>query len=208
MDKKSFKELSFSISKGIKDDNTEHWKIIKNYSCYEISDKGRVISNTGRHPRLLKQQDNGKGYYFVDLWNEDGHKQVTVHRLVAEHFVDKIKGKDFIDHIDGNSKNNIYTNLRWVTKKENTNNENTKQNVINALNKNREKLNVKVAKCDSEDNIIEIYNSIREAARANNYDSSKIAAIINKRYKYDSKGYKYYPKTCGGYKWKRYYGKL
>lgn len=203
MDKESIKGLSFSISKGIKNDISEHWKTIKNYSCYEISDKGRVISNVGNYPRLLKLHDNGKGYYFVDLWNENGHKQFTIHRLVAEHFIDKVEGKDFVDHIDGNSKNNIYTNLRWVTKKENTNNENTRQHVIDALNKNREILNIKIAKCNSKGEVIEIYESIREAARRNKCDQSKITAIVNHKHKYDSKGYKYYPKTCGGYYWKK-----
>lgn len=208
MDKKSFEGITFSIPKNIKDNKDEVWKVINGFPKYEISNFGRVISNVGKRPKLLNFNDNGRGYYIVDLWNEKFHKFNSIHRLVAIHFVDNPENKDYVDHIDGNTKNNHYTNLRWVTKKENTNNENTKQNVINALNKNREKLNVKVAKCDNEDNIIEIYNSIREAARANNCDSSKIAAIINKRYKYDSKGYKYYPKTCGGYKWKRYYGKI
>lgn len=208
MDKKSFERISFSIPKNIKDNKDEIWKVINDFPRYEISNFGRVISNVGKHSKLLNFNDNGKGYYFVDLWNKNGHKLLLVHRLVAEHFIDKVKNKDFVDHINGNTKNNHYTNLRWVTKKENTNNENTKNHVIDALNKNREKLNVKVAKCDNEYNIIEVYNSIREAAAANNCDSSKISAIINKRYKYDSKGYRYYPKTCGGYKWKKYYGKL
>lgn len=203
MDKKSIDGLTFNIPKNIKDNKDEIWKIITDFPNYEISNFGRVISNIGKHPKLLNLNDNGKGYYFVDLWNGKNHKYNLVHRLVAIHFINNPENKNYVDHIDGNSKNNHYINLRWVTKKENTNNENTKQHVIDALNKNREKLNIKVAKCDNNNNIIEIYDSIREAARRNNCDSSKITAIINKRYKYDSKGYKYYPKTCGGYKWKR-----
>ena len=41
------------------------------------------------------------------------------HRIVAELFVANPEDKPEVDHIDGNRKNNHYTNLRWVTSKEN-----------------------------------------------------------------------------------------
>lgn len=46
----------------------------------------------------------------------------TVHRLVAESFLHKENGKEYIDHIDTNKTNNAVSNLRWVTAKENSNN--------------------------------------------------------------------------------------
>lgn len=91
-----------NISKNIKDNPLEVWVKIKNYPKYEISNLGRIISYNNKNPRLL----NGSircGYKVVDLWNEDGNTgNILLHRIVAETFIPKIEGKDFVDHIDGN----------------------------------------------------------------------------------------------------------
>ena len=68
----------------------------------------------------LKPIDNGVGYNRVGLYaGNNKHKLYYVHRLLAMAFIDNPENKDFINHIDGNPKNNILSNLEWCTKSEN-----------------------------------------------------------------------------------------
>ena len=38
-----------------------------------------------------------------------------MHRLVAEHFIQKPKGCDVVNHLDCNPQNNCKNNLEWTT---------------------------------------------------------------------------------------------
>lgn len=42
-----------------------------------------------------------------------------VHRVLAECFIPRVPGKDFVNHIDGDKTNFAIENLEWVTAKEN-----------------------------------------------------------------------------------------
>ena len=100
----------------------EPCKIIPNYrDKYIITTSGKVYNNfTG----VEMKQRLIKGYPHVGLRYFDGEnskqKLWKVHRLVAEAFIPKIKGKDLVNHIDGNKTNNNITNLEWVNNSENT----------------------------------------------------------------------------------------
>lgn len=105
---------------------------IKAFPDYEVSNFGRVKTKsrqirythsvTGEeHFRLseskfLKVQHNNRtGYKFHQLYLDKKMYNVTIHKLVAEAFLEKIDGKNYINHIDGNKHNNIVENLEWCT---------------------------------------------------------------------------------------------
>ena len=67
--------------------------------------------NTKNHRSI---STNNAGYFIIQL-----EKCMTIHRIVAETFIESIpKGYD-IDHIDGDKSNNNVTNLEIVTHQEN-----------------------------------------------------------------------------------------
>lgn len=98
----------------------EIWKDIKEFNGkYKISNTGKVKGVK----KILKTQDNGKGYSMVTLScvnnNIKTKKTIAVHRLVAVYFVDGYSKNLTVNHIDGNKLNNNFKNLEWITNKEN-----------------------------------------------------------------------------------------
>jgi hypothetical protein len=96
---------------------------IINYPNYLIYDDGRVFSkerkdSMGRKVKgkFMKIRDNGKGYYQVSVCKDSKHKDLYIHRLVAEHYIPNPENKLEVDHIDNNKQNNSIKNLRWATR--------------------------------------------------------------------------------------------
>ena len=84
---------------------------------YAVSRCGKVLGRTGR---VLKPKTQGK-YLIVSYQSDDGcirHKYV--HRLIAEVWVVRPAGRDYVNHMDGNTNNNASDNLEWCTAKHNT----------------------------------------------------------------------------------------
>ncbi len=68
---------------------------------------------------LRTQVDRG-GYLSVRFTKKGRRVKRMVHRLVAETYIKKPRNKNEVHHIDHDPSNNHYTNLIWVTPKENS----------------------------------------------------------------------------------------
>lgn len=108
----------------------KYGKILSGYEgYYQISNKGKVKSlsrlikaknNFVTKERILKNQDNSRGYLRVELKVDNKKQKFFIHRLVAEHFIDKPEGCNVVNHLDCNPHNNNVENLEWTTLKGNT----------------------------------------------------------------------------------------
>ena len=110
----------------------EIWKPIISYEdSYEVSNWGRIKSKERfflrknnikpyhKKERILKIQNNGNGYYFINLSKNNNVVIHYVHRLVALHFLDSPNNKPTVNHKDGDKSNNHVDNLEWNTNSEN-----------------------------------------------------------------------------------------
>lgn len=112
----------------------EVWKDVVGYEgLYEVSSHGRVRTHKNKttysdlhgirkwKQRILKEKNPLGRDARVDLWSSGKPKTFLIHRLVALAFIPKIEGKNSINHIDGNPRNNYVSNLEWCDHKENNN---------------------------------------------------------------------------------------
>lgn len=94
----------------------EVWKDIPSLDNYQASSLGN-IRYKGHAKRKL--QLNSSGYLYLGVRVNGKFMNLRVHRIVAETFLPKIDGKEFVNHIDGDKTNNCVDNLEWCTASEN-----------------------------------------------------------------------------------------
>lgn len=100
---------------------------IKDFSDYYITEYGDVYSTrkvgaakTGKlHKLKPKNPGNDSKYLNIILCNDYCKKTMSLHRLVAEYFVEGYFEGAVVNHIDGNNRNNYYKNLEWTTTRDN-----------------------------------------------------------------------------------------
>ena len=95
----------------------EIWKQIEDLP-YEVSNYGRFKSHVcdrDHKTKIIKGAISKNGYIVVSICG----KRVYLHRLVAYYFVEGYRDGLFVNHKDLNKTNNHWTNLEWVTNREN-----------------------------------------------------------------------------------------
>ena len=106
--------------------NLLNYKPLKEDSDYLIYNDGRLFSK--KTNRFLKGKIDNVGYLTYALAigdrrssnNKKLSKMLYAHRLVAEYFIDNPNNFPIVHHKDENKLNNNWSNLEWVTEKENT----------------------------------------------------------------------------------------
>ena len=94
----------------------EEWRPVKGYEgLYEVSNMGRVKSLHASQSIIMKQATKNDGYVQVNLSKDGVPSKKYVHRLVATAFVRNPNNYEFVNHKDGNKKNNTVDNLEWCT---------------------------------------------------------------------------------------------
>jgi len=186
----------------------EIWKDIKGYEgYYQISNRGRVKSlarktkyqNTTRElkEKIKSTFISTNGYERVELSKDNSNKKYNIHRLVAEAFITKIEGKEFVNHINGIKTDNGVENLEWCSQSENE-----LHAYRTGLAKNSEKQRNAVSKYAKENRVKPIIQLGIDGSFIKEWKSavkaSEILKIGNKTISNCVTGRS---KTAGGYKW-------
>lgn len=127
------------------------------YEGYYVSNKGRIRSSDklGGHRwggtalkrgKILTSKFDKDGYIFTILYHKSKPLVLKVHRLVAKYFLPVSDGTE-VNHKDFDKTNNVYTNLEWVTRKENQEHaSNAGKFTASSNSKRAKKLTVELAK--------------------------------------------------------------
>lgn len=157
------------------------WKMIQQYPNYLVNNYGDVFS---LYSNKILRPSNSRGYLHVVLMKNGKRHNMSVHRLVADAFVENPNGFPCVNHKDENKSNNNASNLEWCSYQYN--------NTYHLRHcKAGEKLRKAVSQYDLDGNLVSVYESARIA--------SEITGIREEWIARAARGER---KTCKGFVWK------
>jgi hypothetical protein len=168
------KGLTFKI-KHVPDkyDENEIWEKINidGYKHLEITKSGLIRNRKTK--KTVIGQDDGR-YIRIKGSVKIQQKSCALHRLIAQTFIENPENKPYINHKDGNTKNNCVDNLEWCTQSE---------NVIHALdtglmNPSHDNYYTRsILQLELNGDVIKEYDSISKAAKDINCKASLISNV-------------------------------
>lgn len=154
------------------------WKEISGYEgLYEVSDTGLVRSLNFNHTgktRIISPGKQRDGYLAVQLCKDGIRKNLLVHRLVANAFIQNPQNLKTVNHIDEDKTNNNVSNLEWMSHGDNA----------------RYSHNKPVVQLDKNGNVV-VFPSIIEAERQTGIHQGNICSCCRGKLK-----------SAGGYIWR------
>lgn len=119
----------------------EIYKDIEGYEgLYQISNLGNVkslVDNNGVAREKILKPAISNGYKIVMLYRNKTRKTYTVHRLVAQAFLENPNNLPMINHKDECKTNNVVTNIEWCNAKYNSNYGTRNERIANNTNRSK-----------------------------------------------------------------------
>ena len=166
----------------------EEWRNIEGYErLYQVSNMGRIKStqyHNGTYERILKPNKDKKGYLTVHLYKNGKRKWVSVHKIVAQAFIDNPDNLPCINHKNENKSDNRVKNLEYCDYTYNNNYGSRNQQVSDKLSKRVQQYSLK-------GEFIADYPSTQEVERKLGFNHGYISKCCLGKYK-----------TAYGYIWR------
>jgi len=96
-----------------KEEEEEIWQPIKKHPAFKVSNLGNLRDEFGNKMKQYFSKSKGDVYYYGIRIHG---RHYRVHVLVAREFIPNPLNLPEVDHIDLNTKNNKWNNLRWATR--------------------------------------------------------------------------------------------
>lgn len=174
----------------------EVWRDVPGYGgVYQVSDLGRVRSNTGRgggvrsEPTILVGAKRG-GYHRVVLMRDGRARAIAVHRLVLQAFEPREDADDLVAmHVNDVRDDNRLVNLKWGTVQDNVADRDAKGRRVAARGENHKMV---VLSNDQVREMREAYatgaHTYRTLAKRFGVDPTQVGNIVNGKHRKDAPG--------------------